>query len=228
MFHSRSLASIVVLALVGLSPFGVQAADSCGLPGELTTYEEASGRGYMFYSHRGAQVIHFKLPGREFAFDRAAPPGTVQFMLDGIHYQLVFNSVDVAGRSDGLNTHESVLHRYAAWEHAYAKSQGSPLTQFDDLGDRARASEGRTPRLLFNLARWTKPGRGDAAQFTLATVAEKEIVALVAIVPGRKDLADRFSAAIRLYRESFSYVGVDACAASSGGPDESPAVRQGP
>ena len=212
---------IILLAALGFAfTFASQttaaASGSCGLPGDVQLFEEAHGWGVFFYAHRGLHVIQFKLPGKHFAWDARAAAGTTQFTLDGVHYQLVFNDVDVAGHGDGVKTDEAILQRYMTWEHDYAVKMGTPLKRRDDLGSRTRPANATTPPLVFDLNRWTAaaaPEGGSAAQFALATVVDREIVTLMAIVPANREIVASFNKAIILFRDSFSFVGENACRA---------------
>jgi hypothetical protein len=104
--------------------------------------------------------------------------------IDAIRYRIEFMPSVELGAYRVADS--DLLARYALVTLDEAKSSGSPLTEFEDLGDYARPDVGEHPATTFK--RWRLHDAADrAAIYYSATVVGDEVVALSADVPADAD-----------------------------------------
>ena len=177
-------------------------AIKCGPAGAVKVFNTEGG--YVFYIAKNYGDAAFMIPGRAFAKDAGALPGSTQFSVDGVHYQFLTVPKAKFIGSVAAADDATILARHAKMEHQFAVNAGSPFTKFDDAGNRPRPSSGANPAFVFKL--WTlrdpKKPQGPS-QHMLSTVIGDEVALLSAIVPApsheKRTLAvfERFASSYR-------------------------------
>lgn len=179
-WHMKPLlvAAAAAFALVASPAHAVK----CGPAGSVQVFNGDGG--YVFFVFKTYGDAAFMIPGRSFAKDAGALPGSTQFSVDGVHYQ--FLSVPKAKFIASVTAADdaSILARHARQEHQFALKAGSKFTSFEDLGSRSRPGAGASPAFLFKLWTLRDPKKPDgASQHMLSTVIGDEVALLSAIVP---------------------------------------------
>jgi hypothetical protein len=160
--------------------------------------------GYVFYVSKAYGDAAFMVPGKDFANDQAAPPGSPQFTVDGVHYQfLAVPKANYFAKLSKAPDHAAILERHARSEHRYAVNAGARFTAMQDLGTRLRPADGANPDFSFKMWTLRDPKQPDGpSQHMLSTVIGDDVVVLSATVPSKA----RESAAMAVFeRFSASY-----------------------
>jgi hypothetical protein len=181
--HNRHMKPILIAAAATIAIAASPAhAVKCGPAGAIQVFNGDGG--YVFFVSKTYGDAAFMIPGRGFAKDAGALPGSTQFSVDAVHYQFLTVPkakfiVSVTAADDA-----SVLARHAKQEHRFALNAGSKFTSFEDLGTRSRPGAGARAAFLFKLWTLRDPKKPDgASQHMLSTVIGDEVALLSAIVP---------------------------------------------
>ncbi len=167
----------------------------CGEPGALKVHKSASGNAFVFYPFRSYGDSSFVLPGKDFRKDSSSPPGTVQFFVDGIHYQFLTTPKAKFIVDGEPNDEATVLARHTVYEREFIGRVGNPESEFKEIGSRQRAAFEGTPALFFKLWQMKTSKKNDkATQFFLTTVIGDDVAMLSAISSRVKDEAPLMSA----------------------------------
>ena len=177
-------------------------AVKCAPAGTVKVFN--SDGGFVFYISKNYGDAAFMIPGRAFAKDAGALPGSTQFTVDQVHYQFLTVPKAKFITSVVAADDASVRAAHAKQEHRFAVNAGSKFTSFRDLGNRPRAGAGASPAFLFKVwsLRDPKQPKG-GSQHMLSTVIGDEVALLSAIVPspGHEKRAaavfDRFASSYR-------------------------------
>jgi hypothetical protein len=160
-------------------------AVQCAPPGSLNLLKANDGSGFIFYPSRSYGDTVFVLPGKEFRKDEGAPQGTIQFFVDGIHYQFL-TTPKSQFTSNGQSTDDpAILARHAQYERRYVLKVGGPLIEFEELGKRNKPATDGNPSFVFKLWLLKNPKEPNGPrQYYLTTVVGDEVASLSAIVLG--------------------------------------------
>ncbi|WP_051293958.1 hypothetical protein [Pseudoduganella violaceinigra] len=172
----------------------------------MSVNKALSGKAFIFYPSRSDGDSSFVLPGTEFRKDSGGPPESVQFFIDGIHYQFLTTPKSqfiVDGEAGG---DAAVLHRHTAYEREFIAKVGNPRSKFQEIGSRNRPAVEGTPALLFKLWQMKVPGKqGDSMQYYLTTVIGDDVVMLSAIILDAKYEA-RVMSALDSFTQTFQFI----------------------
>lgn len=197
-----------ILAAVAVAAFTTALASSsayavkCAPAGAVKVFN--SDGGFVFHIAKNYGDAAFMIPGRAFAKDAGALPGSTQFMVDDVRYQ--FLTVPKAKFVTSVTSADdaSVLAMHARMEHQFAVKAGSKFTSFQDQGNRPRPGAGANPAFLFKVWSLRDPKTPlGASQHMLSTVIGDEVALLSAIVPSRAHekravaVFERFAASYR-------------------------------
>ena len=175
----------ILLAIAGALAFAstpAQAIVKCAAAGAVSVFNGTDG--FVFFISKNYGDAVFMVPGKAFAKDAGAPPGTTQFTVDEVHYQFLTVPKAKFVGSVAAADDASILTMHARKEHQFAVGAGSQLTKFEDLGERKRAATGANPPFVFKLWSLKHPTKPvGASQLMLSTVIGDEVALLSAIMP---------------------------------------------
>ena len=201
------LALAFVLALVGADASG----SPCGPPGTTGLFRQNDKMGYFLQRNFATRSLYLQFPGTSFTIDKRTPDFVNAFTLDGVYYQSLATKTDLFRNKRGPTTDAEVLARHAHWEVAAAKSSPSPLTRFEDLGNRVRPASRGTPELTFKLWRLYSPTDAGMSQYFLTTVVDEEVVVLSAIPSRAAGSKTAFLRTAGTYASAFHYLRANEC-----------------
>ncbi len=211
------LAAATALALAA-SP--AHAVVKCAPAGAVKVFNVDGG--FVFHIAKNYGDAAFMIPGRAFAKDAGALPGSTQFIVDEVHYQFLTvpksKFISAATKSDDA----SVLARHAKQEHQFAVNAGSQYTSFQDMGNRPRPASAANSAFLFkawSLRNPAKPAGG--SQHMLSTVIGDEVALLSAIVPF-PTLEKRAAAVFERFAASYQFLNSEKECPSATGPAKKP------
>jgi len=180
--------TITAIGLAALLTSGPCHSARCGVPGSLNVNKSANGSAFIFYPSRSYGDSRFVLPGKEFQKDLSAPPGKVQFFVDGIHYEFLTTPKAQFVVESEIADDATVLARHTAYERKYILKVAKTGKEFHEIGSRQRPPVEGTPALLFRLWQMTvSKKKGDPSQYFLTTVIGDDVAMLSAIVGNGKD-----------------------------------------
>jgi hypothetical protein len=200
----KTLSSVALccISLLASPAYAVQ----CASPGSLSLLKANDGSGYIFFPSRSYGDIVFVLPGREFKKDDGAPQGTVQFFIDGIHYQFLTTAKSQFTSASQIADDLTILARHVQYEQQYVVKMGGRLTEIEELGNRNRPDAGGNPPHVFKLWLLKNPKEPNGArQYYLTTVVGDEVASLSAIVAGPAYEREAVSAFTK-FASSFQFV----------------------
>jgi hypothetical protein len=200
-------------------------AVQCAAPGAVNVLKAIDGSGFIFYPSRSYGDTVFVLPGKEFHKDTGAPLGTTQFEIDGIHFQFLTTAKSQFVAPGKLGDDATVLAKHVAYEHKYAVSNGSPLREVQELGNRTKPADEHNPEFVFKLWLLKDPKQPDGVrQYFLTTVVGGEVAVLSAIVLGPQYEQQAISAFTK-FASSLQFVPSEkACPSSSVGSGAQPFI----
>jgi hypothetical protein len=174
---NRTLRSCFLLvALLAAVP----AAATCVDPATIDRWPDRSG--YTLHPRSGDRQYSVWLRGEMLFVDPNAPG--LAIWIDAIRYQVEFMPSVELGAYRVADS--DLLARHAALTFDEAQRGGTPLTEFEDLGDYARPDVGVHPAATFK--RWRMHDAADrAAIYYSTTVVGDEVVVLSADVPADAD-----------------------------------------
>lgn len=179
-------------------------AVKCAPAGAVNVFN--SDGGFVFYISKTYGDAAFMIPGRAFAKDAGALPGSTQFSVDGVRYQFLTVPKAKFISSVAAADDASVLARHARQEHQFAVNAGSRFTSFKDLGSRPRAGSGANPAFLFKVWSLRDPKKpAGPSQHMLSTVIGDEVALLSAIVPSSAH-EKRAAAVFERFAASYRFV----------------------
>lgn len=179
-FTLAAIAAALTTVLASSPAYAVK----CAPAGTVKVFN--SDGGFVFHIAKNYGDAAFMIPGRAFAKDAGALPGSTQFNVDDVRYQFLTvpkaKFITSVTRADDA----SVLALHAKLEHQFAVKAGSNFTSFQDLGNRPRPGAGANPAFLFKVWSLRDPKNpAGASQHMLSTVIGDEVALLSAIVPSR-------------------------------------------
>ncbi|MES3023810.1 MAG: hypothetical protein V4857_19765 [Pseudomonadota bacterium] len=204
----------LLLVCAAFAAVQAQAAVHCAAPGVMAVDKANDGSGFIFFPSRAYGTTAFVVPGRDFRKDPTAASGMTQFFIDGIHYQFLTTSKAPFVDSGQAADDAALLAGHAKWEQAYMVKGGTPLTKFNDLGDRPRKASVGGQAFLFKMWFAVDPKKPDGeAQYFVSTVVGEDIAILTAMIPSAKH-STQLMAAFQMFASSFRFVSSkDACPA---------------
>lgn len=173
----------LLLASLLLAAPALSQAAQCGAAGTSTVLQ-GTPPGVVMLLNLAQDGVALGFAGKEYKPRATARPGYHVFQLDGRLYQVIVSPVAPLFEGGARPGDAELLARHAKQQGEKFVATGSPLKQFDDLGDQVRESGRGQPARTFKLWRMTEPEQKKVSQYFLSTVVGDEIVMLNAIVNG--------------------------------------------
>lgn len=203
----------LLLASLLLAVPALSQAAQCGAPGSATVLENTTPPGIVMLLNLQKDGVALSFSGKDYRPRATARPGYHVFQLEGRLYQVMVLPVAPLLEGGDRPDDAGLLARHAKQQGDKFIATGTPLKQFDDLGDQVRDYGPGKPARTFKLWRLSDPAGGKASQYFLSTVVGDDVVVLNALVTApAADLAS-FDAVRAEYVARFRPLAAEDCAA---------------